>query len=177
MKSAQFDRTNLKLESKFQTIADLLKDRIEWDGSILDVGSRDCKLKHFLPASVNYRSLDIRQNREGSIDFVRDLKNGLPFANHQFDYVIALDVLEHLDDFLSALNEMVRVAKKGVIVILPNMAHLFFRLTFFFQGRISNKYDFRMSDEGSRHKWFPVLRQSDEFFLCYSQERKLRKSI
>jgi SAM-dependent methyltransferase len=42
----------------------------------------------------------------------------LPFANSTFDIVTALDVLEHVDDDLKALDEILRVtAKRGVLVI------------------------------------------------------------
>ena len=46
----------------------------------------------------------------------------MPFTDNQFDVVGCFQVLEHLpyDDFKKSLTEIFRVAKKGVIISLPN---------------------------------------------------------
>ena len=38
----------------------------------------------------------------------------------EFDYVILLEVLEHIEDYRRALSELFRVARRGVIVSVPN---------------------------------------------------------
>jgi SAM-dependent methyltransferase len=54
----------------------------------------------------------------GSDRLARSHLESLPFANSTFDIVTALDVLEHVDDDLKALDEVLRVtAKRGVLVI------------------------------------------------------------
>jgi len=54
----------------------------------------------------------------GTDGLARSHLESLPFANSTFDIVTALDVLEHVDDDLKALDEILRVtAKRGVLVI------------------------------------------------------------
>lgn len=50
----------------------------------------------------------------------------LPFVDNQFDCTCAFQVLEHLsyEDSLKVFAELVRVARKGVVVSLPNAAIL-----------------------------------------------------
>ena len=48
-----------------------------------------------------------------------DIAN-LPFADKEFDFVIARHILEHVDDLRKALNELGRVAKAGYIEV-PKM--------------------------------------------------------
>ena len=49
--------------------------------------------------------------------------NSLPFKDEEFDIVCAFDVLEHLENFHLILDEIFRVAKKEVLVSLPNSAY------------------------------------------------------
>ncbi len=53
----------------------------------------------------------------------------LPFRDEQFDVLIAIDVLEHVDDDVAALHEMRRVCKPGakVIVTVPAFQFLWSR--------------------------------------------------
>lgn len=63
----------------------------------------------------------------------------IPFKNESFKYVLCLDVIEHLDlrDQDGALREIYRVLIGGgeVILTIPNMAHLYSRLTRLVTGR------------------------------------------
>ena len=44
----------------------------------------------------------------------------LPFKDDEFDVVTALEVLEHIPDVQAAANELVRVARRFVVVTVPN---------------------------------------------------------
>jgi len=48
----------------------------------------------------------------------------LEFPDKSFDTVIMLEVLEHLEDPDTALSEVVRVARKNLILSVPNLAPL-----------------------------------------------------
>lgn len=56
----------------------------------------------------------------------------LPLADRSVDSVVCMDVLEHLDDDLGALREMVRVARKRVLLTVPREDPILdgFNLTF-----------------------------------------------
>lgn len=43
----------------------------------------------------------------------------MPFVDSSFDIVVCTEVLEHLDDPIRALNELLRVAKYTVIITVP----------------------------------------------------------
>jgi 2-polyprenyl-3-methyl-5-hydroxy-6-metoxy-1,4-benzoquinol methylase len=72
----------------------------------------------------------VRRMRERSRRYVFDLTasvadaENLPFANREFDIVAVHDGLHHLEHPESAIREMARVAKKGVLIMDPARALL-----------------------------------------------------
>lgn len=44
----------------------------------------------------------------------------LPFENEQFDVLTCVDVLEHVEDYDTFVQEMLRVTRKGVLISTPN---------------------------------------------------------
>jgi SAM-dependent methyltransferase len=64
----------------------------------------------------------------------------LDFEDKSFDYVLALDVIEHLnfEDQEKAFSEIHRILKDDgqALVSLPNLAHLTSRITFLFLGKL-----------------------------------------
>lgn len=60
------------------------------------------------------------------VGFVTGTVERAPFADHSFDVVLALDVLEHLDDDVSGLLETVRLVKQGglLLVTVPALPSL-----------------------------------------------------
>jgi ubiquinone/menaquinone biosynthesis C-methylase UbiE len=44
----------------------------------------------------------------------------LPFKNSSFDTVLAIEIIEHLPNIESAINEIKRVTNKNVIITVPN---------------------------------------------------------
>lgn len=55
-----------------------------------------------------------------------DLYDGatIPYGDRSFDTVLAVEVLEHVEDWKSLLNEMVRVSSRRVLVTTPNIGVL-----------------------------------------------------
>ena len=56
---------------------------------------------------------------------VRSHVETLPFSASTFDVITALDVLEHIDDDLAALDEMLRVTRPGGVLVITVPAYGF----------------------------------------------------
>jgi hypothetical protein len=161
-------RVELSCRSKYKTVGRLLaRSR----GTLLDIGARDGGLRRSLPDTIVYRSADIR----AGCDFVVDLEHRLQFEDRSFDYVVALDVLEHVNNFHGAFHELLRVAREGAMVALPNMAFLPHRVSFALHGRLrTDKYDLRPVGPTDRHRWLTTSAQSETFMLSQAESGHLR---
>lgn len=71
---------------------------------------------------IKYTGLDscekfVEINNENNINVIKcELEQDFPLNDSQFDCVFCKDVLEHLKDYKKTLSEMIRVAKKEVII-------------------------------------------------------------
>jgi SAM-dependent methyltransferase len=140
---------------------------------LLDVGCRNCELRAYVAEFADYEGVDLYQNAAGSVAHVLDVSKGLPFEDSNFDYVVALDLIEHLDDFEGALEDLLRITKRSLLVMLPNLAHLQLRLRFLRTGRLSGKYDLIYGQGQDRHRWVTTLTQSDEYMRRFALDRQL----
>jgi GT2 family glycosyltransferase/SAM-dependent methyltransferase len=92
---------------------------------ILEVGSNVLDLlPQFLePLPVEVTRCDVIACEGDTSNFVLiERDRPLPFADGEFDYVVALEVLEHIpaEDRLFAVSEWARVARLGLILSCPN---------------------------------------------------------
>lgn len=126
----------------------------------LDVGCRDGRLKHYLGPRVRYTGIDLSPSPE--VDVVCDVEEGLPFKDQEFDAVVALDVLEHTDDIWFVFGELVRTARRQIVVILPNMYHWTLRLNYLC-GREAGKYRLPGERIADRHRWLVSYRSALAF--------------
>ena len=102
--------------TSFQFTDEVLKV-IPPNGSILDVGAGDGRRVKFL-REKGYTSTGTDINKaciDGDVVVGGDIMK-LPFENDSFDITLCIDVLEHLKDPLGALRELLRVAKKYVVI-------------------------------------------------------------
>ncbi len=99
--------------------------------SLLRPGGRQLEvapgLRPRLPLE-NTRFLDISapalaKLRERGSSVILGEVGSLPFAQHSFDLVCALDIVEHVDDDEGALSELTRVAKPGATILLSVPLH------------------------------------------------------
>ena len=73
-----------------------------------------------IPGCIN---IDI--NLETNPDVVHDLNEyPYPYADNSFDMVVAISILEHLDDFFAVLGQIHRVSKHGatVHILVPHFS-------------------------------------------------------
>ena len=69
----------------------------------------------------------------------QDIKN-LKFKDNFFDTVICCHTIEHIPDIYSAVNELKRIAKKEIIIVVPKQRFYFYTLDLhlhFFPDRFS----------------------------------------
>lgn len=126
---------------------------------ILDVGCDKAVLKTLI-TDIEYTGLDV----SGDPDICMDLEkiDRLPFDDLSFDCVICADVLEHLDNLHLIFAELIRVAKKYVIIAWPNNwvnARVPIQ-----RGKGSFKhYGLPIARPFDRHKWFFNLSEARHF--------------
>lgn len=93
-------------------------------GKVLEIGASPnspykkwSKSKEYL--LTNY-DLDYKKNKDFQFDLKIDIKS-IDLPNDEIDFVICVSVLEHIDDPLISMHEMLRVLKPGgsIIVAVP----------------------------------------------------------
>ena len=160
------------IDRKFVEIEKILRNE---KGSLLDLGSRDQILKKFLPEKISYTGVDISINKNDNI--ILDLNQKFNFNNESFDFVTALDVAEHLDDPKTFLRECLRVSKKKVLIVLPNISYYESRFRFLLEGSLGSKYHFSGDNKDDRHKWFTNFYLVKNFFEKNSANFEIKKVI
>ncbi len=144
-------------EDKLALVGDVLSGYLR--GSVLDVG---CDRRHLLRfVTGRYVGIDI----SGAPEVVVNVEHGLPFRDMSFDTVVAFDVLEHLDNIHYVFDELCRVARRYVIIGLPNMYEWRFRLMFLLGKRLSMKYGLPIDP-----RWLFSLYEA----RCFIRERATR---
>ena len=92
--------------------------------TVLEIGPGPGTLKHIMHSlGINVQTVDL--DPDLSPDYVASVTQ-LPIQNCSFDLVCAFQVLEHLpfESSIIAFSEMVRVAKKYVLISLPDAQKL-----------------------------------------------------
>jgi Methyltransferase domain len=121
-----------------------------WRGTVVDVGCRDQALRHALEGhSVRYVGLDIYP----PADIIADLDEGIPMADDAADVVVALDVLEHTDAIHYAFDELCRLARRHVVIALPNQYEIHDRWATVRGRNRSGKYGLPLDPPSDRHRW------------------------
>lgn len=113
----------------------------EEKGKVLDIGCGNgdysFRLKNL---GFEVVALDIDEERfkyKDEIEFCKcDITKGLPFSDNYFDYIIFLEVIEHLRNPYFVVGEISRILKpKGILILsTPNILNLKSRLRFLFEG-------------------------------------------
>jgi len=139
---------------RVEFICQVFSEYIKESKSILDVGGwmgylRDCIIR--VNPNVEHVNLDIA----GKPTIIYDLEIGsLPFRDNVFDLVVSTDVLEHIDALHMLMDDIVRVARKYMIISLPNMFSIGLRIRILL-GKDNLKYYVLPKEKPlDRHKWF-----------------------
>ncbi len=96
--------------TKYKAHADRVKEWVK-EKNVLDVGAGDGLITHLLGAKgIEYEAEGVRLAREKGVDVIQGDAYALPFGDHSFEAITMIDVLEHFEDPLKALQEARRVA-------------------------------------------------------------------
>jgi len=128
-------KVNFLLESVISNFSGLPK------GKILDLGcgegeySKRLKDSGFDVISGDIDSARFKYKDEIGFKYC-DITNKLPFADNTFDYVLLLEVIEHLRNPYAVISEINRIIKENGFLILstPNILSLKSRFRFIFEG-------------------------------------------
>lgn len=116
-----------------ETIAEFVKARPRTAEPVrlLDAGAGDGRTYRYLEPhgvtdAVEFHAVELDPKRiEGMYArdrwaqvHHRDLTDGLPYGDEQFDIVVCEQVLEHLDDPASVIDELARVLKPGGLLVI-----------------------------------------------------------
>lgn len=130
-------------KKKWGILKELLK---EGSGKLLDVGCCDGTTTYHISLVSGklkitgvdlYRgTIDYAKSQYKNIDFVFADAHKLPFKSGTFDYVTAIETLEHLESPGLALKEIKRVLKTGGILIIGQDTNsLLFRIIWWLWSR------------------------------------------
>jgi hypothetical protein len=135
---------------RYSTAVRVIKTHGNPKSSILEVGSGSVGITLFLPRPVTGYDVDFTGPDLGYLKQVRGSGDmpSLPFADASFDFVLAMDMLEHVPPEARApmLRELVRVARSWLVVSVPC-------------GAIAEDYDRRL------HQWFQARLGTDHRWL------------
>lgn len=136
---------------------------------VVDIGCYQAPLRDLL-TDCEYIGVDMAGDPD--IKFNLDTTEPLPFQSHEFDCVLCIEVLEHLDNLHFVFNELIRISKQYIIISLPNC----WRDA---RGKIERgkgaflHYGLPLKKPSDRHKWFFNCQQVEEFFRYQADEHGL----
>lgn len=138
--------------------------------SLLDVGCRGGVLRRYLPPEIDYFGCDLEPGEH--VRYVGDVQS-VKF-DRTFDCVVALDVLEHVDQLHTLFDKLSALATKLLVVSLPNCYDLKSRVRFGIRGRLGGKYDFGPQCSVDRHRWVMGYSEIRRFYLAKAHEQGLK---
>jgi hypothetical protein len=133
-------------------------------GNVLDVGGDRCGLKTLLPEGTGYTGIGIGEG----VDIEMNLEHGaVPFSDGEFDCVLCLDVLEHLDNIHEVFDDLCRVSNRYLVISLPNPWKDFMRMLRHGHYRENTQpmkfYNLPVDAPPDRHKWFFSPAEAERF--------------
>ncbi len=163
---------NNKSKSNFRIIKGAeLVNNLEDVVSLLDVGCRDSSLEDRLDSKIEYFGCDLFQNDKNSVDFVGDVL-ATDFGR-KFNCVVALDIIEHVDDPHALIDRLLKLSDSYLIVSLPNIYEIKHKFNFIFKSSLGAKYRFGIKNSLDRHRWVMSYDEINEFYSHFADKNNL----
>lgn len=132
-------------------------------GKILDLGCGDGKIgKRLFDLGFEVEACDMDKDRFEFHKEIRfsngNLNDPLPYSDNTFDYIIFMEVIEHIYNPGFVISEISRILKKGGKLILstPNILNVSSRFRFLVEG----SFDFFREPTLDYSKMFPIAIQN-----------------
>jgi len=110
-------------------------------GYILNYVASKKNIQESVGVDLNDGRLWVAKKKYPNSKFYKADLLSLPFSDKSFDTVLLPEILEHISQPKKALDEAIRIAKREVIITLPNAS--------------KENYD-KSLVEISEHKWYPT---------------------
>lgn len=113
-------------------------------GTLLDIGAGTGALsKKLQKEGFEVTACDLNSDNFIPSDIVcktANLNVAFPFSDNSFNYAVAAEVIEHLENPWFFIRELYRITKPGgtVIISTPNLHNWYVRLYFFFSSKLYN---------------------------------------
>ncbi|TAK34599.1 MAG: class I SAM-dependent methyltransferase [Saprospiraceae bacterium] len=143
-------------------------------GSILDVGADEQHLKQYLGNGAKYWGIGLGGHPDQQVDLE---KEDIPFPDDSFDCVLCLDVLEHLENIHVVFDELCRVTRRYVIILLPNAWSSFYKMLLFGDYQLEQPmkfYGLPIECPEDRHKWFFSADEAEKFIVHRAKKNHMQ---
>ncbi|MHA2306700.1 MAG: class I SAM-dependent methyltransferase [Candidatus Hodarchaeales archaeon] len=131
-------------------------------GRVLDVGCGDFSVGGLLYCDQrlrkNYEVFGIDLNPGKRENVLQASGMNIPFADNSIEYVVSLDVIEHIQDFSSVIIDILRVTKRRAIIIVPSTSKPIVRKIINMVRRILGGADSNLGQfllQGHFYEFFP----------------------
>ena len=113
---------NIDVKLRYLPLVEFINENKTKDSSILEVGGGSMGISRFLNFNITGCDINFDKSKiSNKVNYVKGDVRNLPFEDDSFDFVISSDMIEHIkeEDREKAIKELVRVAKKYVLVGFP----------------------------------------------------------
>lgn len=159
-------------QERYQYLSNLILKHFKDTNNIINISGGGKRHLEKAMSNQNNKISIFETDINGDCDLLLNLDkiDRLPFNDNQFDTVLCLDVLEHIENFHIIINEIVRIPSKRSIISLPNCSNLFFNILLnkkrsnLKEGYYFKYYGLPISCPEDRHRWFCTIKDYEIFF-------------
>lgn len=118
----KFNNWDVTIALRYLPVVSFLKREGTKKDILLEIGSGSLGICPYLKRQITGVDIVFAPKTHPLLKPVRSSAENLPFKDKTFDFVLSVDVLEHLSvkQRKKAIKEMVRVAQKGIVIGIPS---------------------------------------------------------